>query len=411
MVDGVKIIIPKKYCAALLKHPALSFFRPVNEDTGELRAEKPRTARFGPMTFKIHNSERIELSGSLHQLHHNGENYSAFTFHEFRHCVTKFCEQFGLNPSELQLNKLEIGVNILTQQNPDSIIRCLVSNSIGRPFSVMSSKNVHSLGSHLVRSEYTIKIYNKGKQYKLPYNFLRFEFKMTSGKYLRRLGIKNLSDLLNVEIWQGLLNALIKQFDDLIFKEPSIDLKSLSPAKRIFLLSAGTSDFWREMNPKKRKRAKLRLSKLTELHGIGNLKSEIRELIISKWNSLCEDSSLENELHKNGYVFPNNFGPPINAKGVCFTNLDNVVKHELEDKSFEVRKCKSCGRDISDQKKGSKFCSERLYGSMGKKCRNQQSNQIHYRLRHLRKITNQLLLFEPFEMLVLTEFERQIFVR
>jgi hypothetical protein len=277
-------------------------------------------------------------------------------------------------------------VNIFTRQNPDSIIRSLVSNSVGKPFSVMRSKDVNSLGVELVRSEYSIKIYNKSKQNKLPNNLLRFELKIKSGKYLRRLGIKVLSDLLNVEIMQGLSIVLINQFDDIVFKEPSIDMKLLSPAKQLFLLNAGTSDFWRDMNPKKRIRAKNKLKKLTEQHGIGNLKSEIRELIISKWNSLCEDSSLENDLHKNGYVFPNNFGPPINAKGVCFTNLDNVVKHELEHGSFEVRKCKSCGRDISDQRKGSKFCSETRFGKNAKQCRNKDSNHRNNYKTSLRRI-------------------------
>ncbi len=38
------------------------------------------------------------------------------------------------------------------------------------------------------------------------------------------------------------------------------------------------------------------------------------------------------------------------------------------------RYCSTCGRDITDQKKGSVFCSEKLYGKQAKKSRNKNSN-------------------------------------
>jgi len=52
---------------------------------------------------------------------------------------------------------------------------------------------------------------------------------------------------------------------------------------------------------------------------------------------------------------------------------ENSIKKNVS-KNFP-RHCVTCGRDISDQKAGSRFCSERLYGKAAKQCRNKDSNK------------------------------------
>jgi hypothetical protein len=58
------------------------------------------------------------------------------------------------------------------------------------------------------------------------------------------------------------------------------------------------------------------------------------------------------------------------------------------------RFCKSCGRDISNQKKGSVFCSERMFGKVAKGCRNKDSNPRNNLLYREQKKYGGFVLFD-----------------
>ena len=394
MIDFTKIIVPKDYAAALLKHPALSFERPVNEDTGQLNSEKARVASFGSMKFEIHNSNRIELYGSLHKHFHNGRNCTDFTFSQFVECVNVLCHQFRFDPAQLQLLQLEIGVNIITNENPERIINSLVCNWTGQPFSRMRTRNNDSLGKELYLTEYGYKIYNKGKQYSLPFHLLRYELKMKSGKFFRRHGIDNLSDLLKLETWECLSNILSHSCDKLILKEPTMSMKSLSPNNREFIILAGTSDYWNDRKPQQRMKSRNRFAKLIKLHGTGNLKTEVLEYIFTKCPSLMDVKDSVQSTPKKGDVFPNNSTLMKNDKGLCFPTSNNAGNYHPESIPVHVRMCKSCGRDISGQRKGSIFCSETFFGKSVKRCRNIDSNPRNNFARSLARIEMFPLLFD-----------------
>jgi hypothetical protein len=59
-----------------------------------------------------------------------------------------------------------------------------------------------------------------------------------------------------------------------------------------------------------------------------------------------------------------------------------------------VRRCLTCGRDITDQRPGSRYCSQTRYGKDGKRCRNAGSNPRNNRLRSLGHIEREPLLFD-----------------
>ena len=75
------------------------------------------------------------------------------------------------------------------------------------------------------------------------------------------------------------------------------------------------------------------------------------ELIKDKWHELT--------LGERGKNYP-----------LVIDNFIPLPVSTVEEYQF----CITCGRDISSQKKGSKFCSEMLYGREAKKCRNRDSN-------------------------------------
>ncbi|HSH65812.1 MAG TPA: hypothetical protein VLB84_08445, partial [Bacteroidia bacterium] len=59
-----------------------------------------------------------------------------------------------------------------------------------------------------------------------------------------------------------------------------------------------------------------------------------------------------------------------------------------------IIKCLSCGRNITNQKKGSMFCSEKIYGKEAKKCRNMQSNPKNNYLRKETRLYSGGVLFD-----------------
>lgn len=397
MVDYTKIQIQNKYGASLLMHPALTFILLVNEATGEV---PKRTAWVSEsMKIDIYQSGRIILSGSWHKHHHNNRNCNDFTLSQFVECVISFCFKFNLDPLHLHLLQLEIGVNIQTVQEPDKILKSFVCNSIGESFNRMRHKNYQSIGIELYRTEYGHKIYNKGKQFGLLINLLRYELKITNGKFFRRHGINSLYDLLSVETWQKFTGILLNSFDDLIMKEPSMRMNELTTNKRMFILHSGTSEHWEERKPQQRYKDRIRLKNLVVNHANHDLKNELRQHIIQKSQDLIDTDEPLQFLRKKGDVFPDNLISIKSDNGLQIPNSSNVGNHHPESIQVEVRKCHTCERDISMQKKGSIFCSETLFGREVKRCRNAVSNPFHNYYRAVARIEKDPSLFDQTQYL------------
>jgi hypothetical protein len=143
-----------------------------------------------------------------------------------------------------------------------------------------------------------------------------------------------------------------------------------------------------------------RLFKLVKDHAFGNLRNELRDAIFSKTKELNPDDA----LIKTGYVLPDSAEPRELQNGVCFTNSSNVVIHSTDPQPSQLRHCKTCGRDISDQRAGSIFCSESKFGKAGKKCRNTDSNPRNNYARALSRIEMQPMLFDHKPFLKLSNF-------
>ena len=83
----------------------------------------------------------------------------------------------------------------------------------------------------------------------------------------------------------------------------------------------------------------------------------------------------------------------INSKIKYNATFESAIKI-FKNIEVEERKCFSCGRNISNQKKGSKFCSEKVYGKEAKRCRNVDSNPRNNFKQREKRIKNGGLLFE-----------------
>jgi hypothetical protein len=313
---------------------------------------------------------------------------------DFVKTVDDFCSTFNLLPEDLHLLQLEFGLNIRPPLKTNETIRQFVCNAKGDSFGAMRSKQGKPLGIVCELTEYSIKVYDKGRQYQLPDQLLRIEQKVTCGKFIRRMGIHKLSDLQQPEVWQRLSEELLKTLQNLIIREPSIQENKLSTSKRLFVHQAATAHYWKGLEPNQRLKAKKRLNEIVKRYADRNLKDCLRITCTEKIKSILPDI-------KKGYVFPEvgslkrqNVHP---SKGVCSTTSINCGKHSpsvnLSSVDHEA-KCLTCGRDISHQRKGSKFCSEKLHGKAAKKCRNKNSNPRNNFRRAILRMESQPLLFD-----------------
>jgi hypothetical protein len=404
MIDFTKILIPADYTQSLMTHPELSFERNVNEDSGAINTNEPRCAVYNGMKFEVHPSGRAVVMGSWHKLHYNGKNYEPFTFSQFVQSVQMFCELFSLPPSELRLLQMEFGINFQPSMRAKELIRTFVCNSKGDPFGAMRSHCGASLGIVCELTEYSIKIYDKGRQYNLPFDLIRFEQKVTCGKYIRRMGMVNLSDLLLPEVWQQLSMELIKTQQGLIIREPSMRTEMLTTKRKLFLSNAGSANHWHLLTPKQRLKARKMLSEYILKYATADLREELKTTFEKTFTILLP-------VLKNGYVFPKvsdlqQVSTPSTER-VCFTTSVNCGKHSQVDSANDAhteRKCATCGRDIVGQKEGSKFCSEKLFGKAAKKCRNIDSNPRNNYSRAIMRIERDPLLFDHTPYLKIVNF-------
>jgi hypothetical protein len=286
MIDYAKIRLLNEDGARLLGHHELSFRRPVDELTGELNETDARCADHHGLTFTHYPSGYTTLHGSIHKYRQGGTNSGDFTFTEFQATIAELCERFDLDPANMHLLQLEAGVNIVPPISTPDALKAIVCHREGHAFSPMRTQGGTSLGLELYRDQYGIKIYDKGRQYGLPGDLLRFEVKFTKGKPLNSLRIHNMGDLLNLKAWDALRIRVLGIFDELHITEPGIRLHRLSISQRTFCTLATTPAYWQGRTRGQRYKDRGRYDAILDRQRVPSLKDALRVSIEAKFKDL-----------------------------------------------------------------------------------------------------------------------------
>lgn len=292
MIDYTKIEISPDAAAYLFSHNDLSFETYVNEDTAEQTHSRPRMAKHENMEFYYFSSGRMTMHGSWHKYNCSGGNYGDFSLAQFQCAVIKFCRTFKVSPDDLKILQLEFGVNIEPPIAAQQVIDALVGNGKGNGFSEMRSKKGRSIGVNMYLTNYGMKIYDKGAQYRLSCPVLRVEKKYINWcKYRSEFGIYTVGDLVRHHAWSVLSKDLLNTFQQLIIKEPSIEYGRMKLKEKFFLSQAADSKWWKVMTPKKRLMAKKKIEKLITIYGQSNLHSQLIQRINSKMHYLLNENT------------------------------------------------------------------------------------------------------------------------
>lgn len=353
----------------LLSNPLLQFGSRIDEQTGEVIRNRhgyiTKVTQFGSMQISITtNADRsyskIELSGSIHKHQNNGVNYSDFSFSYICRAVNDICEITRLQPENFVLHHVEYGVNIRPTHSPESILNSIIAYK-GKGYEIREYKGTGYM-KRFCLSQYDVKIYDKGKQYDLNEHILRYELKVFKMQVFERknINLKTLSDLLNPGLYPALLETISDSLSNLYMFDYRIKLAQVkSRNHRLILTECINTGFWNEYrkthSPKGYKKKLARFRGLVNEYAPDNLQTYLQNEVENKWNDLQNSTPFLPHVATcigpsiYPYIVGNNYAP---IKRYCIT----------------------CGRDISNQKPTSVFCSEKLYGKSAKRCRNRVSN-------------------------------------
>lgn len=454
MIDHTKIELPVEVGLRLLDHKELSFRRPVDEQTGELSDTEKRCAVYRGLTFTHYVSGRTTMHGSFHKYAQDGENWGEYKYTQFLVGVAEVCKTFDLDPNTLRLLQLEVGANVTPPIRTKDALKAIVCHREGKAFSPMRSWNGQSLGLELYREHYAIKCYDKGYQFGLPFDVLRFEVKFRKALPLNSLGIYTLNDLLNVNAWQKLQDRVMVIYDELAIADPFIDLTKLTISQRTFVTIATAPRFWSDRKRNQRLKDRGRYADIVENFASRNLKDELRTALFGQLNDLLNVPSLAIEIGDNFTNIPRpaiqgqkgrihssvnvGTGHPMDTGNDGSVNPTDLVKQTRNNGGNTVEgaevttsrvqpitvnnngitkvigaicdpstrstdqpgkvpgpPCTTCGRPTGSTRKGSRFCSAKVYGEQSaKQCRNANSNPRNNRLRTLERIEKDPLLFD-----------------
>lgn len=368
MIDYIKTDI-QTTPEYLLSNPKLNFGAKINELTGELIGNRygyyTRVAQFGSMQITIStnaatNYTKIELSGSIHKHAQNGANVTDFNYKDICTAIHDICTLTGLQPYEFTLRHIEYGTNITTTHTPAHLLNSIIAYK-GKGYE-LREYNGQGYMKRFCLSQYDVKIYDKSKQYELSHKLLRYELKVFKMQVFTRQGIRlqTFTDLLNIDTYTQLHRTLIDSINNLYMFDYRINTATIKNRLHRLILTEGmNTEFWAKYRTthsvKGYKKKVQRFVELVKQYAPDNLQTYLLNAISNKWYELQHSTpnlpNVENATVTHIY-------PLIVGK--------NIVPMQ--------RYCQTCGRDISNQKPNSVFCSEKLHGPDAKRCRNKVSN-------------------------------------
>jgi len=334
----------------------------------------------------------LTIEGSLHKNHYAGKNYLHFIHDEVKEQINHLCKNLCINPLQVKIWKLEIGVNIVTPFIVMQFLRQTIISYSTNPFNrYPKDKNGFSLGIFCELTQYVVKIYDKGLQNELSQNLMRIEKRFTDMQKLKKVGIKYLSDLLDKEKTFQLLPILLKMWDSvLIYDIEPIEFKTKGRFKKdeINLLTKGQDHkYWERLlkeNKNNHNNQRKKFKNLVKKYG-NNWQQSVKELIKNEWENLFK---IYTYLPKGKTQFTN----PNHVKLLIPKNENlHIVAIKIKGNNVLNKFCQWCSKDISHQKGGSKFCRDILVGKvLTHDCRN-DFNNLKYKIE---KIQSMGVLFD-----------------
>jgi len=335
MVDYIKIYVLGCNRQRLLNNPLLDFHRSVSEKTGLLDTKTIAVHHYSKIT--VNDKGAIIFSGSIHKMYNSikgieaprpygkGYNGNQFEWQPIDFILKYLVSLFNVEPQQMLIKQIEYGQNLITIFYPQSFLTGLLMHQ-GKQFEFRYNEYY----AQCVHSNYIIKAYNKGNQYQMPNNVLRFEIKVLEMRFQKKdVGIATVADITPESLIKA-YDFLIKQLEKVIYYDTTISKKNLSKVDKNRLQKYSNPNYWKNLSPNKRHEPKKILAYLI------------------KENSQDLKGQLLEQLKKNGVRFRQLFE---NDNGVRF-RTSSIGRNITLDPPY---KCPITGLSLEHEKKGAKY--------------------------------------------------------
>lgn len=389
MVDYVKLWIRNRAdILRILANHSIDFKFNVKGKTGEI-LEYPQTCTVSVWEFKLLSPNFLQITGSLHKYWNDGTNWNDFKIENLLTAIIKLCNWLQVNPNNITIHNLEFGVNITPEINATEILKQVICYRNIRAKEEINNKKYFT---EYILGKYILKFYDKGKQARNEWglnvgNVLRVEVKAMDSSYFSFCNIKNLADLLDTNNHKLLGCKINKVFENVVFDDPTLRVSDMTKSERKVYEKYKNPRVW--IANKKNRNSTIvaqenRFRAIVAKYGKWKLHSTIAQMIKDKWSELSTPTT-DTISAINDYL--------IHCKlcGIYYLEYNPKINKVTTEK-----KCISCGSDISQQDKKSKYCSAKYVGEQqAHKCRNTNSNPRNNYTRQLQKIHNKgQLLFD-----------------
>jgi len=291
---------------------------PVNLDTGELKYNKKvyksingkivqyyqiinHTTSFKNYRILINEVIRagvktkfyITVKGSLHKSYFNGRNDKTFYLVNVKNEIDMLCNALKIDKSKTKIDSLEFGVNIELDYKPFNFLKKHLINYKCNSFNQYSSDNKNkTIGFVCERTQYHVKCYDKGLQFDLDKNLMRFELKFKKMQKLKNIGIMYLDDLLKSEIHLKLKELLIKAWNNILLSEPiQTENEVLTELQKTLLVKGDNTKYWYDLYVKDKRQLNYHRIVYKDLiikYGTGYHKNILNK-IENEWNEISSN--------------------------------------------------------------------------------------------------------------------------
>ena len=245
---------------------------------------------------------------------------------------------------------IEYGLNILSPIDIRNLITYIIyhsKNEFKTDTGLSYSKKSYSVTKYGTANQYKIiKAYAKGLQFPRysDINTFRFEVKSKKSRFINKLGVYSLTDLLHVNVYFALVNSLIVEFEDTLILDCETDFNTLNQKEQTKISKFNNPMEWYKINNASNRNSfsknKTAYYKLINKVPI-NLKNQLRQIIYDKLEILKKGAiSLPKDNIKKGA------DSQLYNRGICTYN-DIII--EIKNQWF----CKVTGFNISMQKENS----------------------------------------------------------
>lgn len=306
---------------------------------------------FYPNQLKISFLPHYYFNENLH-------NANDFSVIDCINVILDFQKIFEIDLKNLKVINLEFGINVISPIDIKDLIMFLAyhgQNEFRTDREFPYSKKGYRINERTNKpNDYKIiKAYAKGLQFPefADINTFRFEVKSEQSKYINKLGIFTLNDLLSVEIYFKLIEVLLSEFGEILILNDGEDFSNLNSKEKSKIKPFLNPNYWYRIKQEnvrnKFNKEKIKYYKLLDKIE-SHLKRKLEKIVFDKLELLKRGafSTPQNKDKNSAFSTLYNIGncTCLETAPVIKTKIKNIV-------------CKVTGLNIEMQKRDSVLLS------------------------------------------------------